>query len=89
MCRNGVFVPHKHRLVFGKSKRNIGIRENLNNIGSDIFEVQVNNVYENDEEELVTYGIDNLTDEEQKELFKILKRLDDKNEQKQQLRITS
>jgi len=57
-------------------------KENLNNIGSDIFEVQINNIYEQEDEEFVTYGLDNLTKEEQKELFSILKRMDDKNERK-------
>ena len=68
--------------------KSLRAKENLNNIGSDIFEVQVNNIYDENEDEFVTYGFDNLTQEEQKELFKILKRMDDKNEQKQ-LRLTS
>ena len=68
--------------------KSLRAKENLNNIGSDIFEVQVNNIYDENEEEFVTYGLANLTQEEQKELFRILKRMDDKNEQKQ-LRLTS
>ena len=57
-------------------------KENLNNIGSEVFEIQINNIYEEEQGELVSYGLDNLTSEEQKELFSILKKMDIANEAK-------
>lgn len=65
--------------------RALKTKESLNGIGQDIFEVQVNNVFE-DIGDLVSYGISKLNHSEQQELKRILSKIqrvnDDNNEQK-------
>lgn len=49
-------------------------KETLNGIGNDIFEIQINNVFEASEE-LISYGMNQLTNSEQQELISILNKL--------------
>lgn len=54
--------------------RALKIKESLNGIGQDIFEVQVNNVFE-DAADLVAYGMHKLNPDEQQELKRILSKI--------------
>jgi hypothetical protein len=62
--------------------RALKVKEQLNGIGQDIFEIQVNNVFE-DQKDLVTYGLKKLNEEEQKEFVTILSRIQAVNHEKQ------
>jgi 2-oxo-4-hydroxy-4-carboxy--5-ureidoimidazoline (OHCU) decarboxylase len=57
-------------------------KETLNDVGQDIFDIQVNNIFE-DQKDIVSYGLKKLTDDEQKEFVNILNRINTINEQKQ------
>lgn len=54
--------------------RALKAKETLNNIGTDIFEIQINNVFESSEE-LISYGMNQLDESEQKELISILSKI--------------
>ncbi len=62
--------------------RALKTKETLNGIGQDIFEIQVNNIFE-DQKDIVSYGMKKLSEEEQKEFISILNRINIVNEQKQ------
>lgn len=74
---------YKKLKELGASKlamRALRLKEMLNGVGRDIFDVQVNNVFE-DTTELITYGMNNLTNSEQEEFIAILSRISENNEQ--------
>lgn len=62
--------------------RALKTKEQLNGISQDIFEIQVNNVFE-DQKDLVSYGISKLNEEEQKEFVNILSRIQAISDEKQ------
>ena len=62
--------------------RALKVKETLNGLGQDIFEIQVNNVYE-DQKDLINYGMSKLTGNEQKEFIEILNRISFINDNKQ------
>lgn len=62
--------------------RALKVKEALNGIGQDIFEIQVNNVFEQ-ENDLISYGMAKLNANEQKEFVRILNRIQRVNNEKQ------
>lgn len=62
--------------------RTLRNKEILNGIGSDIFEIQVNNIFD-DQSDFIQYDIQKLTNSEQREFKEILTKISMSNEQKQ------
>ena len=62
--------------------RSLRAKEILNGIGTDIFEIQVNNIFQ-DTKELVNYGLSRLSTNEKNEFINILSRVNEINDAKQ------
>jgi hypothetical protein len=56
-------------------------KENLNGVGQDIFEIQVNNIFQ-EQKDIISYGMSKLTEAEQKEFKSIVATIKSVNEQK-------